>query len=407
MVKILHTADIHLGVENYGRMDAQKGINTRVLDFLEAFDFLVDRAREVDLVVFAGDAYKNQDPTPTVQREFARRIKRMASEVPVFLLVGNHDVPSTQGKASSIDIFNTLEVPGITVARTPGAHTIGTRRGPVQVAAYPWFPKSRFAASEEFRGLSVQAFQDKMREAVVRQIEDLAAEIDPALPSVLATHFTVAGAVFGGYRRSVLLGQEMEIPLGVVANAAFDYVALGHIHKFQEINGGRRPPVVYSGSIERVDFGEEHEAKGFVIAELSKELTRFEFVKTPARPMITIDVDADTENPMETILEAVSRKTLDGGIVRLIYRIPADRAAEVRPGELRAALKDAFSIADLRRESPVAADRARNPYLTETVRPLEALKEYIKTRPDYQKRADEILAYAEPLIAEVLERQSI
>jgi len=407
MITILHTADIHLGVENYGRLDVQKGISTRILDFLEAFDFVVEHARSVDLVVFAGDAYKNQDPTPTVQREFARRIKRMAAGVPVFLLTGNHDVPSTQGKASSIDIFNTLEVPNVTVARNPKIYRVETRKGPVQVAAYPWFPRSRFAIREEFKGLSLPALQEKIRETIVQHIDQMASEIDPSLPAILVTHYTIAGAVFGGYGKSLLLGQEIELPLSAVAKPAFDYVALGHIHKYQQLNTGRRPPVVYCGSIERVDFGEEHEGKGFVVAELSKEISRVHFIETPARPMLTIDVDADTEQPTEAILKAIEGRSFQGAIVRLIYRIPAERAAEVRAEEIRAALKDAFAVADLRRESPVAAARARNPYLRETVRPLEALREYLKTRPDYQKRAEELIAYAEPLITEVLEKQSL
>ena len=66
MIKLLHFADLHLGVENYGRIDPSTGLSTRVLDFLHAFDRVVDYAleNEVDLVIFAGDAYRTRDPTP-------------------------------------------------------------------------------------------------------------------------------------------------------------------------------------------------------------------------------------------------------------------------------------------------------------------------------------------------------
>jgi len=68
MVKVLHFADLHLGVENYGRPDAATGLHTRLLDFMRSFDELVDYAlaEPVDLVLFAGDAYKNRDPNPRV-----------------------------------------------------------------------------------------------------------------------------------------------------------------------------------------------------------------------------------------------------------------------------------------------------------------------------------------------------
>src|SRR3972149_2252343 len=97
MTRLLHFADLHLGVESYGRPDPETGLSSRVGDFLAALDFTVDWALEsgVDLVLFCGDAYKSREPSPTLQREFARRIKRLSvSGIPVFLLVGNPDLPT-------------------------------------------------------------------------------------------------------------------------------------------------------------------------------------------------------------------------------------------------------------------------------------------------------------------------
>ncbi|MQY67529.1 MAG: exonuclease SbcCD subunit D, partial [Dehalococcoidia bacterium] len=80
-MKILHFADLHLGVESYGRIDPTTGLSSRLLDFLKALDQLVDYAidNKVDLVLFCGDAYKSREPTQTQQREFARRIYRLSS----------------------------------------------------------------------------------------------------------------------------------------------------------------------------------------------------------------------------------------------------------------------------------------------------------------------------------------
>src|SRR5437870_4023370 len=57
-IRVLHLADLHLGVENYGRFDPQRGFSSRVGDFLRALDAAVERAADVDLVVIAGDVYK-------------------------------------------------------------------------------------------------------------------------------------------------------------------------------------------------------------------------------------------------------------------------------------------------------------------------------------------------------------
>ena len=90
MIRILHFADLHLGVENYGRLDPATGLSSRVADFLRAFDTLVEYAltNDVDLVLFAGDAFKTRTPSPTYQREFASRIRRLAvgAGIPTFLL---------------------------------------------------------------------------------------------------------------------------------------------------------------------------------------------------------------------------------------------------------------------------------------------------------------------------------
>src|SRR5207244_8676645 len=105
-IRVLHLADLHLGVENYGRPDPYRGLNSRVADFLHCLDAAVERAAEVDLVLIAGDIYKTCQPTPTVQREFADRVKRLVRHCPIFIVTGNHDVPNAAERASSVDIFS-------------------------------------------------------------------------------------------------------------------------------------------------------------------------------------------------------------------------------------------------------------------------------------------------------------
>ena len=112
-MKILHFSDIHIGVENYGRIDPGTGLSTRLLDFLSTFEELVEFAHEhkVDAVLFAGDAYKSRDPSQSHQREFSKRIARLAVKgIPVFLVVGNHDIPTTSGRATALEIFPTLDL---------------------------------------------------------------------------------------------------------------------------------------------------------------------------------------------------------------------------------------------------------------------------------------------------------
>ena len=96
MIKMLHFADIHIGMENYGRTDPTTGLSSRVMDFVHRLDDMVAYAldNDVDLAIFAGDAFKTRNPNPTFQREFAFRVQDIAAHCPVVLLVGNHDLPN-------------------------------------------------------------------------------------------------------------------------------------------------------------------------------------------------------------------------------------------------------------------------------------------------------------------------
>ena len=71
MPKILHFADAHIDMANYGRQDPATGLPLRVMDFLKSLDEIVDTAisEQVDLVIFAGDAYKNRDPAAFQSRD--------------------------------------------------------------------------------------------------------------------------------------------------------------------------------------------------------------------------------------------------------------------------------------------------------------------------------------------------
>ena len=117
-MRVLHFADLHIGVELYGRPLPGKPWSSRMQDFLDAFDYLVDYALEerVDAVIFAGDAYKAREPSQTHQREFASRIRRLSEAgIATFLLVGNHDLPNAESRAHALEIFRTLDVPNVTV----------------------------------------------------------------------------------------------------------------------------------------------------------------------------------------------------------------------------------------------------------------------------------------------------
>ena len=114
-IRLIHTGDLHIGVQNYGRMDSATGMHTRLRDFLSTLDKLVDYAVDdkVDAVLICGDVFKNREPDVTQQREFAKRIKRLSDAgIKVYIIVGNHDLHNTAGKATSVEIYDVVKLPG-------------------------------------------------------------------------------------------------------------------------------------------------------------------------------------------------------------------------------------------------------------------------------------------------------
>ena len=281
MIRILHFADLHLGVETYGKTDPQTGLSTRLLDFLRALDELVDYAVEerVDLVLFCGDAYKSREPSQTHQREFARRVRRLVDAgIPVFLLVGNHDLPAAVSRATSLEIFGTLlsrengELGGVYMGGKPATHVVPTAAGPVQIVALPWLTPGRFLALEgmtgpDGRSLTIDQVLERMEEAVSRFVQEQGEALDPGLPSILAAHAALTGSlVREGSEKWMTVGRYPELLKSTLHPQLFDYVALGHMHARQTLDGAA--PLVYPGSLARVDFGEEEGEKGFYVLEL-------------------------------------------------------------------------------------------------------------------------------------------
>jgi exonuclease SbcD len=402
-IRLLHFADLHVGMENYGRLDPATGVNGRVLDFLHRIDELIDYGleREVDVVIFAGDAFKARNPTPTYQRAFARRVKRLADAgVPVVLLVGNHDLPTMVQRASSVDIFRTLDVPNVVVGRAEDVHHIETRHGPVQVATVPYPVRQRLLARDEYRGLSIEQLDKELQRIVTKNIQAMTAQLDSDLPAVLTAHLSVSGATFGS-ERSVMIGRDAVVLKSALADPAWDYVALGHIHKHQCLNDEGYPPVVYAGSLERIDFGEEGQPKGFCWVQLARGDTTWEFVEVDARPFVTVRADVrEALNPLMALQQAVAAHNLHDAVVRLILWMRADQEPLVRDRDVRALLSDAYFVGGINREIEREARVRLGELAPEEMTDRELLAKYLETRNTDPERARVLLEHAEAIFAE-------
>lgn len=401
-IRVLHFADLHVGMENYGTLDPALGVSSRVRDFLDRLDEVIDYGieRDADLAIFAGDAFKSRDPNPTQQREFARRIKRLADRVPTLLLVGNHDLPGMAQKANSVDIFRALSVPGITVGHRPDGQVFETKRGPIYVAWMPYPMRNRLLAAEDHRGKSLDELDLALRDAVasvVRAQSETAAGLD--MPRVFAGHFTVSGAKFGS-ERSVMLGHDVAMLLSTLVDPTWDYVALGHIHQYQNLNPAGYPAVVYSGSLERIDFGEEREAKGLCWVSAARGGTTYEFIPVRARSFVTVRVDVrDEAEPTAAVLARVAEQDLGGAVVRVVVEMRQGQRSALREREIEDALGTAYHVTVAKEIEYEGRVRLGN-IAPESLSPKQLLERYFEGRNVPPERIAQLVERATRIVGE-------
>jgi len=423
-VKLLHTADIHLGAKTYGRRDPETGLNTRLLDVRRSFEGLVQRAldADVDAFLFSGDAYHTADPTPTQQKIFAECLQPLAdADVPLVLIIGNHDHPVTYGRASSLDIFEYVDG-DVYCYRKPTAsvQVIDTKSGPLQLIPLPWPIRSQILTKDEYRSMGPEELRQFIEEKYVNYVHRRAEEVQneemgqradgtehqlsPDVPTVLAGHVTVQGAELSGSERTTLISSEPKFTVGQLAVAPIHYVALGHIHRAQNRNPEGQPPVVYAGSIERVTFTERDEKKGFYLVDVEPErdpATYVTFEETPARAFVALHVDArDAEEPTERILETIEQADVADAVVRVRYHVEEAQLSLVDQDRLRAALEEADTIAAIERTVD-PAERKRRTVVTRESGLEEAVRQYVGQHDDLEGMEEDLVDAALELEAEL------
>ena len=403
-ILVLHFADTHIGVESYGKTDYDTGLSSRVRDFLRRMDEMINFAREndVDLVIFAGDAFHSRSPNPTYQREFAHRIRDLKDLAPVVLLVGNHDLPINPMRASSVEIYDTLAIDNVHVAAEYRVERIETKRGPVVVATapYPLRPLLMNHANIMTDPLSMSEINKQMQEILATTLVNMTDEADRYgdIPRLLVGHFTVSGSILGS-EQSIVFGRDVTVNLPVIADDRWDYVALGHIHKHQNLTRKHegKPPVVYSGSLERIDFGEEGDVKGFCWVKLARHQTEWEFIKSNARHFVTLETDLrHSEKPTRDVIKLIMHSDLSECVVRIRVQLTPQTQVHFHENEIRHALKKAgvFSISGIRKsiDQPTRVRLRSNP---EELSPMDLLTQYLQNKDVEKPRQIILLQLAE------------
>jgi DNA repair protein SbcD/Mre11 len=384
---LIHVSDIHFGSgESHGRLNPETGQNVRFEDFVTALSKVVDYSIEkgADVFLFSGDAYRNASPEPIYQKMFAEQLKRLSdAKISTILLVGNHDQILKATGSHSMSVFQSLEVPNLITIDRPCLKLIDTKNGALQVVGIPHVTKNILMTQESYSSLPANEI-DKVLVRHVREIlNDLYEALDPKIPAVATAHIMVDTARAGA-EQELMVGYSMSFPLDLFVHENLDYVALGHVHR-QQVLREKNPAIAYAGSLERVDFGEAEEDKGFIHVEISRKKVNFEFHSIGPRPFLTVEADLTScEKPTEELANRVKKQLVPGCVMRVHYKIKQEQQHLVDENEIRQVAAAALSV-KLRSEIIGTARDFRMPQLDEkaAVSPLSAMAAYLdEVAPD-------------------------
>jgi exonuclease SbcD len=401
-IQLLHISDIHLGSgEGHGRLNPETGLNRRFEDFAQAFSKAIDYAlkNSIDIFLFSGDAYKHANPEPQYQKVFAQELKRLSqAKIPTILLVGNHDQVLKATKSHAMSVFQSLEIPHVTIIDRPQFQTIDTKSGALQLIGLPYITKHQLASIDKYKGLLPGELSELLQDHLKQILQDYYQRLDNTIPSVLTAHLTLDRAVTG-VEQELLLGYTQTFATELFIDQALDYVALGHVHKHQIIRPAN-PAIVYAGSLERIDFGEANEDKGFVHVTLERQSATYKFISINPRPFITLDLDLSTKYISSTSDIFTNEQLLSvpkGAIVRIRCKLRQEQLPLVSEDAIAKLLPDCLSMR-VTNELTDIAQRTRMPEINHTdgQHPLKALENYLEQIAP--KRKEQLLDKAKILV---------
>lgn len=307
-MRILHTADTHLGLVRH----SVPGTTSRADDFAATLMRFADTAveRKVDVAIIAGDVFHTRRPLPRDILALMKALNRLHDQqITVLIAPGNHDGMDAVGdpRTHALAWMNELPPTGVHVFTEPFANFLHYGATAFGVVAIP-YPHRR-----SFDALMPDLKPDERIEEISRRLESAIEAMYDKVSAMGAGHEPV---IFVGHLSTLgsKLGTEVTMRFGwdVAIRSAildrFDYAALGHIHRQQQ--AGEK--AWYPGSPEYMDFGEEGQPKGFLLAEVERgQPPRVEVIDSKPRPMMTVEVhrkDGAWQDPQfERVKDAIVR----------------------------------------------------------------------------------------------------
>jgi exonuclease SbcD len=367
MTRLAVTADLH--VSDYGqRIDAATGLNARFVDAVGIIRWIAEdaKARGCDALIVAGDLTEERHPSPWRVAMIADALAAFGG--PTIITRGNHDGLRAGHSIADVLAAGRLGWRGFS---RPGIAWIGL----TAVCAMPYLDRHWLRAQPGFESVPDADIFRVLGEqflAIARGLyaQAIAGHTKPEA-IMLVIHQGLAGGQMSETQQAFLGDMSLVVDTAALVAIGFDAILAGHFHRHQVL--GRDPLVAYAGSPHRVDWGEEHDPKGYVVVDTA-DPGAFEFIETPARRFVTVDYAEGV---------AIDLPAVEDAIVRAV-NVPAEASTDevVLAMELAGAW-DVVEVRHARVDAPVAAGG-----LSESLTAEQALEAHFADDPDREALVD-------------------
>ena len=259
-MRFLHTGDWHVGktLRGRSRADEHRAVLAEIADIADD--------REVDAVLVAGDLFDTAAPGPESEEIVYDILLRLARERTVIAIAGNHDNPNRfHAVRPLLGLGNVIVLPRVARPGDGGVVEVSTTSGErARIALLPFVSQRGIVRAEALMTQDADQHSGAYAERLAQLLEQLCGTADPQAVNLVLAHAMVLGGTMGGGERSAHTVFQYSVPTAAFP-ADYHYVALGHLHRAQELAGAC--PIHYSGSPLQLDFGETEDAKSVNIVE--------------------------------------------------------------------------------------------------------------------------------------------
>ena len=376
-MRICCIADLHVGLKTYAeintlpvedfnpgpKINSNASLYDREIEVLNNFKYIINIciSQKIPILIIAGDIYHTIQPSSNLQDEI-NKLLFYASQNNLYVLIleGNHDLKKSNGAVSALEVFDTFHIP----------HIIHTSK---------FLDKELIINNEILRFLFLPTYtnNDEIKYLLEQNIINYKHKI------IIIGHFTTQGAQLNEW-----LTAENEDNIDINLFNKANYVILGHLHKRQVLKNN--PLIFYTGSLQRTDFNEENQEKGYNILDTNTNQLDFYPIKT--QTFYTIEINLENFNLKKSIIEYIKEQIITDKINNSIIRIIINTIEEFKLTiEDEQIIKDYISNYQPKKivsfkQNIKNNNYVRNENLTESLSLNKALEIYYKDQPRAKER---------------------